>query len=195
MIVIVPPEIIGVVGVNVRVIGTDFPIMRSGDEISKDTNFNCPKIAGNVNPSCACNGDPFSSNVEILTFATAAETCEFVNPEIEHKIGIKGATGEAAFERFNSSRPDVSEMSAATDIFEIILWQTASVALLLTAEKRKLVTKIILKRTVGSKLVAKKETWTVTLVASEMSVDRKMRPPGTGFGQGAAAGSTVDSAW
>jgi hypothetical protein len=139
--------------------------MRSDDAISKDTNFNCPKIAGNVNPSCACNGDPFSSNVEILTIATAAETLEFVNPEIEHMIGIKGATGEAAFERFNSNRPDGSEMLAATEIFEIILWQTASVALLVMAEKRKPVTKIILKRTVGSKLVAKKETWTVTLVA------------------------------
>jgi hypothetical protein len=161
---IVPPEGIGVVGVNVRVIGTDFPIMRSDDAISKDTNFNCPKIAGNVNPSCACNGDPFSSNVEILTFATAAETYEFVNPEIEHMIGIKGATGEAAVERFNSNRPG-SKMLAATEIFEIILWQTASVVLLVMAEKRKPVTKIILKRTVGSKLVAKKETWTVTLVA------------------------------
>ncbi len=103
----------GVVGVKARVMGTDdLPATRSVDEIAKDTECTCPEIAGNVNSSCVCNGEPVVSNVEMLTLAVATDIFEFVSPMIEHTIGIMGATGDTAIERFKISRPDGSVMLA-----------------------------------------------------------------------------------
>ena len=103
----------GVVGVKARVMGTDdLPATRSVDVIAKDTDCTCPEIAGNTNSSCVCNGEPVVSKVEMLTLAIATDIFELVSPVIEQTIGIEGANGDTADERFKISRPDGNVMLA-----------------------------------------------------------------------------------
>jgi hypothetical protein len=97
--------------------------------------------------------------------ATAAPA--FVNPEIEHKIGVVGNAGAAAADKLSSSTPDCSIMMAVTaTLGGLRLEQLGAAALMLKAEKRRPVIEIVLKEVVLYAAAAMNDALTVTWVAA-----------------------------
>ncbi len=124
------------------------------------------KTAGNSTPPCVCSGDPPPTNVDTLTPAVAAAEPAFVNPEIEHRIGVVGDAGAAAADKLSSSTPDCSEMLAVKTTFDVLrLEQLGAAALVLKDEKRRPVTEIILMGVVANAAAAMNDTLAFTWVA------------------------------
>ena len=96
----------------------------------------------------------------------AAAAPAFVNPEIEHKIGVVGDAGAAAADKLSSSTPDCSVMMAVTaTLGGLRLEQLSAAALALKAEKRMPVIEIVLKEAVLHAAAAMNDTLAVTWVA------------------------------
>ena len=96
----------------------------------------------------------------------AAAAPAFVNPEIEHKIGVVSDAGAATVDRLSSSTPDCSVMMAVTTTLEgLRLEQLGAAALTLKAEKRRPVMEMVLKGAVANEAAATNDTLAVTLVA------------------------------
>ena len=84
--------------------------------------------------------------MDTLTPAVAAAAPAFVNPAIEHKIGIVGDAGAAATDKLSSSTPDCIIMLAVTaTLGGLRLEQLGAAALALKAEKRRPVMEIFVK--------------------------------------------------
>ena len=90
----------------------------------------------------------------------------FVNPEIEHKIGVVGDAGAAAADKLSSSTPDCRVMMAVTaTLGGLRLEQLGAAALALKVEKRRPVIEIVLKGAVANEAAAMNDALAVTLVA------------------------------
>jgi hypothetical protein len=103
--------------------------------------------------------------VDTLTPAVAAAAPAFVNPEIEHRIGVVADAGAAAADKLSSSTPDCSIMLAVTaTLGGLRLEQLSAAALALKAEKRRPVTEIVVNAVVLYAAAAMNETLAVTWV-------------------------------
>ena len=101
--------------------------------------------------------------MDTLTPAVAAAAPAFVNPEIEHRIGVVGDAGAAAADKLSSSTPDCSVIMAVTTPLEgLRLEQLGAAALALKAEKRRPVMEIFVK---GVEAAAINDALAVTWVA------------------------------
>ena len=113
-----------------------------------------------------CSGDPPASNVDTLTPVVAAAAPAFVNPEIEHTIGVVGDAEAAAADKLSSSTPDCSIMVAVTaTLGGLRLEQLGAAALALKAEKRRPVIEIVLNGDVTLEAAAMNDVLDVTWVA------------------------------
>jgi hypothetical protein len=104
--------------------------------------------------------------VDTLPSTVAATAPAFVNPEIEHRIGIVGDAGVAAADKLSSSTPDCSVMLAViATLGGLRLEQLGAAELALKAEKRRPVIEIVLKGFVANEAAAKNDVLVITLVA------------------------------
>ena len=104
--------------------------------------------------------------MDTLTPVVAAAAPAFVNPEIEHRIGVVGDAGAAAADKLSSITPDCSVMMAVTaTLGGSRLEQLGAARLALKAEKRRPVTEIALKGAVANEAAAMNDALAVTLVA------------------------------
>ncbi len=111
-------------------------------------------------------GDPPASNVDTLTPTVAAAAPAFVNPEIEHRIGVVNDAGAAAADKLSSSKTDCCIiMAVTTTLGGLRLEQFGAAALALKAEKRRPVMEIVLKGAVANEAAAMNDTLAITLVA------------------------------
>ena len=96
----------------------------------------------------------------------AAAAPAFVNPEIEHKIGVVGDAGAAAADKLSSSTPDCRIRLAVIPTSDVLrLEQLGAAALALKAEKRRPVIEIILKEVALYAAAAMNDALAVTWVA------------------------------